>query len=219
MNNHGSTYAHLKNEIQELAEISNSVPEPFRTRCFEILLQHFLSEQFGPKASSANIVDTTNSSESAVHDNASSTDIDSRAKSTISGKLPTPSQVKVFMGKTNVSIEELERIVIFEDNEVHFVAEPSTTKISQGQIEWALLTALKSAIENKGFSVDPEKVRSVCQDKGFYDSGNFITNFKRGKNGALFQGALEAQGEAQKLTNAGLVELGKLVKGLSAQSS
>jgi hypothetical protein len=70
--------------------------------------------------------------------------------------IPMPSQIKIFMQKTGVTTDELQRIVMFEDGEVHFVQEPTTKIIAHGQIEWSLLIALKNAIEQNSFSIDPE---------------------------------------------------------------
>jgi len=95
----------------------------------------------------------------------------------------------------------------------------STNKIARGQIEWALLLALRSAITSNVFEVDPEAVRSMCQEKGFYDAADFIKNFKTPKNAAFFQGTIEPQGEAEKLTSEGQKELSNVVKALVASGS
>ena len=62
---------------------------------------------------------------------------------------------------------------------------------------------------------DPEDVRSICQEKGFYDRANFAANFKRPNNVALFKEPLEPQGSAQALSNEGQEALGRLVKSLA----
>ncbi len=106
--------------------------------------------------------------------------------------------------------------MIFEDGIVHLVREPAGTRIARGQIEWALLIALINGIENNTLAADPEKVRSVCQEKGFYDGTNFGKNFKSTNAAKLFQGVMEGQGTAQKLTPTGQDELAKLIKSLAA---
>jgi len=79
--------------------------------------------------------------------------------------------------------------------------------------------ALAGAQERNVISVDPEDVRSICQEKGFYDKANFIKNFKTPKNAALFQGQMDAQGGPQKLSTEGQKELAKLIKELATPSS
>jgi len=204
-------YDDLKNEIKTIANIANEVPESFRNKCFELLLQHLL------EASETHI----RGIESKLVDKKLDNDEQDEglAKAKPSDTMPTPSQVKVFLQKTGVTAAEVHKILIYEDNEVHFVREPTTHIIARGQIEWALLLALRNCIIANNFSVDPESVRSICQEKGFYDQRNFSYNFKKAKNAALFQGPMEPQGQAQKLTSEGQKELGKLVKELGASDS
>ena len=193
-------YRELKEEISAIAEIANGVPEAFRERCFAVLLQHLLDSEPKKTSPPKDIPEDRNE----------------RDRET---SIPTPSQIKVFMQKTEITTADLARVVLYEDGEVHFVQEPKTGKIARGQIEWALLLALKNGIGSNVISVDPEDVRSICQEKGFYDKANFIKNFKTPKNAALFQGQMEAQGGPQKLSTEGQKELGKLIKELGTQSS
>lgn len=193
-------YSDLKDEINAIAEIANGVPQAFRERCFAVLLQHFLDSE--PKKPSQR---------NEIPEDGKELDDET--------PIPTPSQIKVFMQKTEITRVDLARVVMYEDGEVHFVQEPKTGKIARGQIEWALLLALKNGIATNVISVDPEDVRSICQEKGFYDKANFIKNFKTPKNAALFQGQMDAQGGPQKLSTDGQKELAKLIKVLTTQSS
>jgi len=164
-------YDDLKNEIKTIASIASEVPENFRDKCFELLLHHLLE---GSKIQNRGIESELN------HKKLDSNEQDGGlAKSKPSSTMPTPSQVKVFLQKTGVTVAELQHILIYEDNEVHFVREPTTHTIARGQIEWALLVALRNGITTNNFAVDPESVRSICQEKGFYDQANFSNNFKK----------------------------------------
>jgi len=118
------------------------------------------------------------------------------------------------MTRTSVTKEDLERILFFEGNEVHFIHEPSHGNLAKGQMEWALLLALKNAVLATEFSTDPEDVRSICQDKGFYDRSNFAATFKRDPYASYFKQPLQPQGGRQTLSNEGLTALGDLVKAL-----
>ena len=82
-------------------------------------------------------------------------------------------------------------------------------------MQWALLLALKNCILSNDLSVDPEDVRSVCQDKGFYDTANFGTNFKRATYAKLFKGPMERQGDPQGLTPEGQTELARVIQQLA----
>ncbi|AEU35452.1 hypothetical protein [Granulicella mallensis] len=200
-------YEEFKEEIKAIAEIADSVPQSFKERCFEVLLQNLL----------ASTPSTATAALPPVQQPPADTN-DVKPPVGVNGTIPTPSQVKVLMQKTGLTQEDLSAVLMYEDQSVLFVHEPQTTKVARGQVEWALLLALKNGIESNVLSADPEKIRSVCQEKGFYDKANFIKNFKGTTTAGYFTGAMEAQGEAQKLTTEGMKELAKVVKDLSAAS-
>jgi len=188
-------YQSLQDEIKQITDLANSVPDPFKEKCFEVLLQHLLSQQIPLQSGVQGIQQQP---------------VDSKPPS--SDKLPFPSAIKVFMRKTGVTEDELNAILLYENNDVLFIHEPKTTIIGQGQIEWTLLLALKKAILTNEFSVDPEDVRSICKEKGFYDASNFAAVFKFPSNKVLFKGLLKPQGESQSLTDVGQTTLCQLVK-------
>jgi hypothetical protein len=74
---------------------------------------------------------------------------------------------------------------------------------------------LKSALLGGDMIVDPEGVRSICIEKGFYDKANFAANFKRVPNRPLFNGLLESQGEPRKLTAKGEKKLAEVLNALA----
>ena len=185
-------YVRLREELKEITQIAESVPEPFKQKCFEVLLTRLLATG-APATVPAE----------AAPDRASSVD------------LPVTTQLRVFLQRTGLAEEDLKRVVMVAENEVHFVKEPASKAISDGQIQWSLLLALKNCILNNAFSVDPEEVRSACQDKGYYDQRNFARTFKRPGNAKFFKGTMEAQGEPQQLTNEGQKELAALVHKLA----
>ncbi len=199
-------YNKLKQEIKEIAEIASGVPEPFRNKCFETLLQHLLTSE---KPASDKLPERKDEKPAEKDDTGQSN----------GGKIPLPAQVRVFMTKSGVTEDDLKSLFLYQDGELHFVREPATKKVAQGQMEWALLLALKNGILKNSLCADPEDVRSICQDKGFYDQANFAANFKKGTNATLFKKPLSPQGEAQSLSGDGQVALGKLVKTLIGKPS
>jgi hypothetical protein len=196
-------YTKLKTEIKEISEIASSVPEQFRDRCFEVLLSHLLA---GGQVRAANVTPADPPPNPEANT--------SRQQG---GVIPTPSQIRILMSKTGVTAEDIGKILFIEDGAVHFVREPSHTTVAKGQIEWSLLLALKNGLINNSLVADPEEVRSVCQDKGFYDKGNFAKNFKN--NQKYFKDLMKAQGDAQALTTDGQEALGSLIKSLASTSS
>jgi hypothetical protein len=197
-------YDRLKAEIKAISELAQSVPEQFRDKCFDLLLSNLLS---GEKKSSDSDRDRENDQ-----------DKDGDEKIVKSGPIPVTTQVRVLMKKTGVTEEQLGKILLYEGGEVHFIVEPRPKGITTGQMEWSLLLALKNAILKNDLSVDPEDVRSVCQDKGYYDKANFAKTFKAGKNAAFFKKPLIPQGEAQQLSPAGQDALGALITRLASEA-
>lgn len=190
----------LKKEIIEIAEISAKVPESFREKCFEVLLNHLLQSE--AKASKEK-----NSPEVGV------AAIDKEVKSG-THTLTLPAALKAFMRRNSVSQEEIEAVVMIADGEFHFVKQPKHQQVSKGQNEWALLLALKNGIVNGSLTVDAEAVRSMVQEQGFYDKGNFAKNFKSPKYASLYKEGLEAQGAAVALSTEGEEQLAALIKSL-----
>jgi len=194
-------YESLKAELKEIADIAGSVPEPFREKCFEVLLQHLVHASTQPKNDGAR----------AEQDKP----VDLGGEATPGGKIPVKAQLRVFMQRTGVTLQQLERLVLVDGNDVHFIHEPAHGTVAKGQMEWALLLALKQAIQGNEFSTDPEDVRSICQEKGFYDKGNFATVFKRPPYGTYFKQPLQPQGPPQTLSNDGQAALAELIKTLT----
>lgn len=194
-------YDKLKEEIKEIGKIAASVPESFQGKCFELLLNHLLSGQTGVAPTPPTTQTNTNV-----------------APPPKTGSVTPPSHVKAFMRRKNVTQEQIDALVMIEGDEFHFIKEPEHGQAAKGQMDWALLIALKNGIQNNTLKTDPEEVRSMVQEKGFYDGANFAGNFKKQKNAALFRGPLERQGEAQALSTDGETALANLIKELSGIS-
>lgn len=199
-------YLKLKKEIKEISEIACGVPEQFRDKCFEILLSNLLST----------------GDSSPIHPpkaKQESKDKELKTPKTLGAGISTPAQIRVLMSKTGVTTDDIAKVLFVEDGEVHFFREPSHTTVAKGQIEWALLLALKNGLLNNTLAADPEEVRSICQDKGFYDRANFAKNFKNENAKKLFKDTMKAQGEAQALSTEGQEALGTLIKDLAGSSN
>jgi hypothetical protein len=201
-------YEQLKTGVKEIAEIAASVPEQFRDKCFEILLSTLLRQQL-PAERREEVKEKTPDKP----DNSTG-----GADKVLKSNIPMTTQLRLLMKKTEVTVEELDRVLMYDKEEVHFVKEPHDVGIATGQMEWALLLALKNAILKDSMSADPEDVRSICQAKGFYDKANFATNFKSAKNAKLFKTVLAPQGPAEPLSSDGQDALGRLIKRLAGES-
>jgi hypothetical protein len=202
-------YKQLKAGVKEIADIAASAPEQFRDKCFELLLSSLLRE--GDNGATKEEKPDKGKQPDAAQDEAKKTKAPQ-------GGIPITTQLRVLMKKTEVTTEEIETILLYDNGEVHFIKEPHPTGVTTGQMEWALLLALKNAILNNSLSTDPEEVRSVCQEKGFYDKNNFSAVFKAERNAKLFRKAPVKQGPAEPLSSDGQDALGELIKRLASQA-
>jgi len=198
-------YENIKKEIKEISVIAASVPDGFRDKCFEMLLNHLLSGEVNKTPDKIKEDKDKDKDKDKVKDEKS-------LGETIS--IEFPSHIKAFMRRRDVSKNDIDSLVMLDDDTLHFIKEPSHAEASRGQNEWALLLALKNGILENSLKADPEDVRSLVQDKGFYDAKNFSSNFKKKKYKAYFKEALEPQGPSQALGQEGEKALADLIKTL-----
>lgn len=191
-------YEKIKQELPQIIEIVSAVPDQFREKCFDILLTTLLEEENQK---------TPPSNNKGSQDNAQQTPPSG-------SKVPLPAAVRAFMQRTRVTDDELSAVILHDNGELHFVHQPTTKIVSQGQIEWSLLLALKNAVLSGEFSVDPEDVRSICKAKDVYSQDHFAEYFK--KKAGLFKGPMLPQGSPQPLTPDGETELARLIKTLAS---
>jgi hypothetical protein len=197
-------YEKLKSELKQVVDLVESLPEKYREKCFELLVARLLSEQ----------LKTDGQAERDQHGKT-----DTSIKNKTADSLSLPAKVRTFIKRYTLTEEQLRSLVIVEKGEVHFIHEPRNVKNAAGQIQWALLLGLKSALLGGEMTVDPEAVRSVCIEKGFYDKANFAATFKTPANKGLFNGLLKPQGETRKLTASGEEKLAEVLKELAKRGA
>lgn len=196
----------LKDQVREISRISAAVPEEFRLKCFELLMTHLLKGGLpsaaasgpqalpGPVAGPLPVTVATNYASAP----------------------PMSALVSAFVRKIALTNEQFWQVVGYVHGNVIFLREPSGETGAQAQIHWALLVALRNAINKGSFLVDPEEVRIVCQEKGVYDRRTFYTTFRR--HGELFRTAPEPGGKPQPLSSKGIAAVGDLVRNLAGQA-
>lgn len=191
----------LKSEIVEIAKIASAVPDRFQDRCFEVLLAALLD---GRGESKEHNLGTGGQSKH-----------DTESKDPSPSVIALPSHMKAFLRRRGIAADQLEAVVMIEDGSLHFLKEPTHKVAKRGQLEWALLLAAKNGLLENSLKVDPEDVRSIVQEKGYYDAKNFASNFKDSKFITYFRNPLVPQGEAQQLTSEGEQALADLIKSLA----
>lgn len=196
-------YEVLKEELQKVVELVESVPDRYKDRCFDLLLTALIAEH----------QDDDGLDRDRVDDERKDGDGDGEERRTPK-QPPIPAKVRAFIQRNGISEEDLRKLFLIEGEEFHFIQEPAVSQNATGQIQWSLLIALKNALLGGDLEVDAESVRSVCIEKGLYDKGNFAQNFKKVKTAALFQSPPEPQGSAVKLSTAGEKKLADIVTSL-----
>jgi uncharacterized protein with HEPN domain len=196
-------YEKLKEEIPKINSIVEFVPEPFKGKCFELLLDHFLRSLEQPPL-------TPSPSPTPPEPPAATT-----PSPPATARMVIPARVRAFLKRNNLDEDAIEKLILIEGEEVHFIKEPRDVPNAVAQIQWALLLGLRSALLGGAFDVDPEAVRSICIEKGFYDKANFAAIFKRKPNANLFKDEMVAQGPARGLSDKGEEELASLIRSLT----
>lgn len=193
-------YEQLKDQLEEITRLADAVPERYRDKVFELLLTKLMADETVPPRSPK-----PPPSDSSQTDGPPPGD---------AGPFTIPAKLRAIMRRHEVSEAQLRSVVMLEEGQVHFVKEPSNVTNATGQIHWSFLLALQSALTGGELVVDPEAVRSVCQEKGFYDKANFAAVFKRGKNSTYYQSVPVPQGSSVRLSPKGEEELAALIKAL-----
>lgn len=196
-------YENLKIQMKEIVEITAGVPDNLKEKCFEILLDRLILSNLGQVGGSGNLV-TQHRDETNTH---------AGEARRFSGHL------QAFMRETSITREDIDKVLFIDGEKVHFISEPGTMRKTQGVIQWALLVALENTFtsEKGELRVDPEKLRSICQEKGYYDPPNFAKTLKTKNNDPLFGGTLEPQGDPRMLTSKGREMLGELIRELGTK--
>ena len=202
-------FERLKRGMAEIVTITESVPEQFKDKCFDVLLNALLNEAAPTKP-------PVEKKPALDIEKPPAEQTPPAAANNVVGALPPlKGQMRLFMQRTNISNATLAKVVSYVDDQVNFVHEPKPANLSAGQIDWSLLSALENAINNNAFTVDGNAVKKLCDDKGFLDSKNFWANF--GRNTNLFTKPLTSAEPRQLLSTEGQAELAKLIESLATR--
>lgn len=152
----------LEAKLKEFVEIAEKLPEKYREKCFEVLLDNFLK--------------TGKTSEKEPV-----TGNDAPPVPTIQKKFIIPIDVRAFLQQYNIPEDNIQKLFIMEGEEIRSVYTIKTTVKSDAQIQLALLTSLENALKQGKFEFGIENVRARCKDRAVYDTINFKTHFKNNK--------------------------------------
>ena len=171
-------YQKLKNEIKDIIEISKQCPEGLQEKCFELLLENFLSSNKSQKAEKTmpTVADElTSNKENTSPANENSTDDTSDEETEIALK-DFHVKVQRFLNTNGISIDNINYLYYKEDGELMPLYETlNSTNMSECQIRLALLTAFENSFSDSNGEMlfSCEVVRGRCNAMKCYNASNF----------------------------------------------
>jgi hypothetical protein len=149
----------IKGLINDIIGIVKDVPEPYKQRCFEILLATFLREKLmaalpGPS-------------------------IETKPEALLPpAKFTIPVDVRAFLQQHEVPEEKLAKLFLMEGADVRPIYKITATKKAVSQIQLTLLTSLENALRGEKFEFSIETIRQKCIEHKCLDSPNFVKIFR-----------------------------------------
>ena len=118
------------------------------------------------------------------------------------------------MRKHDLTGSDLQSVIEFDNDKVHFARVPSASVKALAQMQWALLLSLEAGIRTGSFEVGSEEIREKVKEEGIYDESNFAKTLNENKE--IFRMGAPKKGEgAKRLSDAGEKQLAELVKSLA----
>jgi len=154
-------------KISGIIEICEKIPETYREKCFEILLNNTLHDT---------------SQQIARNLDGGNTETEIAIKKP---ELSVPIDVRAFLTQYEINELSLNKLFIFgKGNEIRTTYHIDPKIKSTAQIQIALLTALENSIKDSdvNFEFSSEEIRKRCQNNDVYDNKNFKRHFKANSN-------------------------------------
>jgi hypothetical protein len=193
-------YPDAEKYIDEILKIVEKCPEPYKQKCFEVLLQGYVTHQVKttvgeekpPELKKPIIVDSSKDTQ-----------------------VPTEilQRFKTFAKRLDVGLDKLERLFDFTTDP--FIYQPFTppgTNAAEKVRSIALILAAKTYLMTGNWNADWKEVKSLCVDHNCYSATNHLTNLQKGKS-TLFK-TVET-GEAIVLTPDGIKQAEAIIKTLT----
>lgn len=180
-----------KEKLKEITELAESVPDPFKLKCFELILMHKLSAEPG-------LSDEENSPK------------EEPKKVFPEQTFIVPIDVKAFLSQYSLNENVINKLYFIEGNNIRPIYTLKVHKKARAQIQHALLLALENALISQEFKFNTDTLRQRCKDLKCLDTANFTAILK--KNSSLFK-SLDDE-EAVFLSTDGKAELADVIEEL-----
>lgn len=150
-------------KLKEISALAESVPEPFRLACFELLLGHFLTGKEPAK------------------DKKEYTDEGEPKHETKKAEFIVPIDVKAFLNQYSIEGSVLGKLFFIEGSQIRPVYKLDIHKKAKAQISHALLMAFENALFSGEFKFTVDSLRQRCVDQKCLDAPNFLAVLERNK--------------------------------------
>jgi hypothetical protein len=189
----------IKKDLEHIVKVLDDVPQEYRAKGFELLVHRSLSEQgVGSAATALGARGATRSREDqGASDHALS------------------KEFKAFLSRTGLAESDVFTIVDVNHGAAELRQYPAARGKAQGQMQIALLCALRRGVNGQQLEVDASEVREECKASNYYDEANFASNFK--KNSSLFSGPIKTGQPPRRLSLEGERQLAQVVRDLAAE--
>lgn len=149
-----------ENQLEEIVKLSESVPEEYRQKCFELLLTNSLE---------------LSSSHSIPQTKPITDEVAKEPPTNVPFVLPI--DARAFLSQYGLDESVLWSFFLAEGAETRHIYKLKTTKKTQAQIQHALMMSLEHGIATGRFEVAVEDLRIRCKDEKCYDT-NFTKSIK-----------------------------------------
>jgi len=149
----------LMQKIKEIISIVEEIPETYRQKTYEILLENSLEKDL--------LSEVPN-----LPTEVKEIDVSQKSKFVI------PIDVRALFQQQNIPEEVISKLFYTEGNAIRPAYTIKTTKKAVAQVQLTLLVSLENALLGGKFEFSMETVRQRCNEHRVYDKVNFKTYFK-----------------------------------------
>lgn len=176
-------YQNLKTEIKEMIEIVKQCPEGLQEKCFELLLENYLTSNGKCQKEPEPIQPHEKIGYNPTN---ASTDlrIDTKTPKSTDEEISEKDfhiKVRKFLEASGISMDMINALYYKENGKLMPLYESlKSNKMTDCQNRVTLLSAFENSFSNSGeMNVNGEMVRQRCQDLKCYDAPHFADTFKR----------------------------------------
>lgn len=149
-----------KEELKEIVDLCNSVPDKFQVKCFELVLTNSLKPTNGQQSEEK---------ESKIPP--------PRDISSSDYKLPIT--LSAFIGQYKLNSQNVLSLFHIDKESIVPIYNLTARNKKQAQTQLALLLSLENALSTGKFSFDQKLLRTKCEENKIYDYTNFKTYLKQ----------------------------------------